>query len=563
MPPREKYLDTVAAYLADEQARKAGKPALKPTRVFRNDPNALRGLETADVSPDGVVLGRRPDSDRAALEAEGYEWRPVDEYATVVSNPQAPVAPPPGKLPFISGTPTHQGKPATDVQPPASGLEQAMSLAATSARPLAGTQPSAPPPLATPAPAAPPAKKRGGSREAMLVSKTTETGSTPTARPYVPLDTSAPATGQDRFQGLPEGVASFLRKRSGLEEAQQDANRRAMAVELASAFNQVGSGIAGSRYNPNAFDAQREAAQQPVADYMARTQEGRTEDALARQHDMDERALQDAAREAQRQEREFQYRQGRDKAGDVLKREGMKNEMDIARMRAEEASKDRYLRHQDLLLRAKEGAEIRKAAADQKRQDMLARQDEKDIQALGQATSKAPFGEFQKALEDVDRLAPGLVYGQPTKDSPMSAGDRVARSLPFGVGNWAVSDEGQQYGAAVSNLRDLVSRMRSGAVLNAGEEKHYLSLLGDEVFSDPRRAAAGINAVREGLAQKLHNAQAAYAGSGGALDKYEAAGGTTFRAPIFGAAPTGEEIEMPNGDVFQVLADGTARKVQR
>jgi hypothetical protein len=146
-------------------------------------------------------------------------------------------------------------------------------------------------------------------------------------------------------------------------------------------------------------------------------------------------------------------------------------------------------------------------------------------------------------------------------------GDRIARAVPLGLGNWAVSDEGQRYGQAIANLRDLVSRMRSGAVLNAGEEHHYLSLLGDDVLGDPRKAAAGINAVRQGVAQKLRNAQAGYVKTG-VLDDYEGTGATTFRAPIFSGTgrriavvdPSGRPATLDESELAEALKNGWRRR---
>jgi hypothetical protein len=545
--PRPKYLDTVAAYLAEQEQKKA-QPEVR--RVFTHTPE---GIRAAVLSPTGATTASYPEDAAAGLEGSGYEFLSGDEFASA-QPPQRSAMPPPGKLPFISGTPTHQGKPGTSMAPPPTGdqgMASAMSLAATAARRTGAP----PPPLPAPTTAPATSTKKHRQVDVSLASS----GPQPTLRPYQPLSEMA-APPQDRLASLPPAVATYMRNRSGLEVAQEDANRRAMAVELASAANQFGSGLAGARYDDGAWKNQRAAAGQPVADYLAREEE-------ERQQQQDERAAHEAAAAAEMELKKFQRLQGRDKAEDTLARARMQNERDIADARLREGSLDRGMRREEMRLRQKEGEELKRSMAEQKRQDMLGRQDEKDLQALGQATAKAPFGEFQQALEEVDRLAPGLAYGQAPAQSPMGVGDRFARSIPFGMGNWAVSDEGQRYGQAISNLRDLVSRMRSGAVLNAGEERHYMSLLGDEVFSDPRRAAAGIDAVRTGVAQKLRNAQGAYSvaepGQRSTLDKYEGTGATTFRAPIFGAAPTGEEIEMPNGDVYQVLKDGTTRKVLR
>lgn len=563
-PLTEDELTRVAAYLAAEKRKQQGGklPSQVLDRVYTNRPT---GMESSTFSGTGFSKASHGDQDREGLEASGFRYLPQDDFDAMRQN-WNPVDPPPGKLPFISNTPTHEGKPAPQATPapaPAADprLTSAMAQAATAAR-LRGGPPSSPPPPARPTSSG--AAKR---RREVGVSTTSATGPQPAVRDFRPLAQLAPADAAKRLEGLPEGVASVMRKRWGLEDAQADSNRRALAVELASAGNQVGSGLAGGKYEDSTWNHQRAAAGQPVEDYQARSNEERAHNEEARRAAEDEREAHAAAEHARMELERFEYGKTHDKAQDQLARDRMAQEGQMASDRLASEGKSRSFQREDMRLRQADSAEAKKEAAAQKRQDMLGRQHEKDLQTLGQATTKAPYGEFQQALQEIDRQVPGMVYGQAPEAAPMGVGDRIARSVPLGLGNWAVSDEGQKYGQAIANLRDLVSRMRSGAVLSPGEEKHYLSLLGDDVLSDPRKAAAGINAVRQGVSQKLRNAQASYVKTG-VLDDYEGTGATTFRAPIFSGTgrrvavvdPSGRPATIDESELTEALKDGWRRR---
>lgn len=451
-------------------------------------------------------------------------------------------AQPKGALPFISGVPTHPAtKPAFAYIPPTGdvGMAEAMSGAAGLARSGA---PAAAPPPAKPSPRATLAKARNRTVDV----HSTKDGVQPA--PRVPVDPLA-ARGA---APLPSRVSTFLqgRRPSGLEDAQRRANVNQLSANLAQSAEFLGAGVGGVRPRPGAFSNLQEQAGQPVEQYQQRAAE-------EHQQEQEERALAEAQREAERAERDFTFKQGRATSEDQLARDRMAQEERLAGKRMEGDAADRALRRSEFSYRKKEGEEFKKEMAREKQKARETRDDELDSQRLGAATAKAPFGEFQTQLEEIDRLVPGLPYGVVPNEEPLGMRDRAASALSGVGGDFFMTDEGRAYSTAISNLRDLISRMRSGAVLNEGEERHYRSLLGDHVFSDKRAAAKGIDAVRQGIAQKLRNAQGGYQN---VLDRFEGTGATTYRAPIFGAAPTGEEIEMPDGSVHEVLADGTTRR---
>jgi hypothetical protein len=556
-------LEAVAQFLAEEE-RKKRKPAREEKLVSIDGAPAGRAayIRYSDDGQGNLTgkEGEIPDGYMSSLAGAGYR------VADAASMQEARAAmgqarPPDGKLPFISGVPVHPAPKGYSGQVPPGGdqgMAKAMSLAA-SARP-GGMQA---PPVA---PARPASTRRSSSRDVQV--GLTSGGvqpqlRKPTERPY-----SAPAAGSaDRFLGLPEGVANHMRQRSGLSVAQEDANRRAMGVELASAFNQIGSGISGARYDDKAWDGQRTAAGQPVADHLLRDEDERRTRQEQRAVDHDELAAQEASRAAELELKRFTYGQQRDTAEDALARERMQADREMADARLRSDAADRGLRREEMRFRLKEGADSKADAAKQRADERAARAEQIDLQRVGAATSKGPFGEMEEAFKSIDRLVPGLAYGQVPDELPISAWDRVMRVLEPVGGEYLMTDKGKEYATLIANLRDLVSRKRSGAVLNEGEERHYLRLLGDKILSDPRSAATGINEVRKGMGQTLRTIQGGYAiprsEGPSVLDQYESTGATTYRAPIFGEAParpTGEEVDMPDGSVYEVLEDGTTRR---
>jgi hypothetical protein len=556
-------LARVAAWLAEEERKKAeeARAAAPGRQVFAKAPaegHPNWALDLYQHDPDvGTFESRTSASNESAVRGRGFEE--VSPSRLLEMRAEAhPVEPPKGSLPFISNTPTHPAtKPAFAYMPNMAdpGMAEAMSGAASKTGLLAGEGrfmlPAGAPPSRKPEPRATRAKARR-SREVSVHS--TKEGIQPTLRE--PVDQLA---ARAAAPALPPRVSTFLQGRrppSGLEDAQRRANVNQLSANLGRSTDFLASGIGGVRPRPEAYDNLQEQAGQPVEQYQQRAAE-------ERQEEQDELALKEAEAEATRAAEEMQFRQGRAASEDQLARDRMAQDKALAEARLRGDAADRGLRREEMSFRQKEGAELKQQLADQRQAERQAREDELDLQRLGTATSKAPFGEFQTALEGIDRLIPGLPYGVVPDEEPLGIRDRGARALSVVGGEFFMTDEGKAYATAIANLRDLVARMRSGAVLNEGEERHYLSLLGDRIFSDKRSAAQGINAVRQGIAQKLRNAQGGYQN---VLPRYEATGATTYRAPIFSDTapprPTGKTITRPDGSVWQELDNGEAEMVQ-
>lgn len=173
------------------------------------------------------------------------------------------------------------------------------------------------------------------------------------------------------------------------------------------------------------------------------------------------------------------------------------------------------------------------------------------VQKLGEKTAKI-YSEFAAAFRDLEGAQPGLVAGNVPEKFQLSAADKAALRMPMGVGTKFVSPPTVALLKQVQNIRDLISRARSGAVLNEGEEKHYRSLISDDVLADPSALASGLKLVRDGIAQKLRDQQLPFGEAAApgleSLTAYERGGGTSYRDPIWGLLKDGKPYPWPTPD---------------
>lgn len=540
------YLNTVAQWLAEEEDRKKRRPAREERLVSIEGAPAGRASYLSYMDDgQGNLAGKEgeiPEGYLSSLAGAGY--RVADAASMQEARARMGQArPPPGKLPFISGVPVHQaprGYPGPIPPVGDQGMAKAMSLAAA-ARP--GTK-AAPPAV----PAQPASPRLSSSREVQvgLTSQGVQPQlRVPTERPY-----SAPAAGSaDRFLGLPDGVATFMRQRSGLSGAQEDANRRALGVELASALNQVGSGISGAQYQGNAWEDQRQAAGQPVADYLLRDEEERRARQEQRAVEQDELAAREAAREAELELQRFQYGQQRDKSEDALARERMQSERDIANARLRSEALDRAQREREAKMRA--GAtqsEINERA----RLNRELRQqgvDEKDLQKLAERAQ--PGAEM---VEDIDYL-----------NSVIREGGRDFDAIP-GVGPVAGlmpevfrSTEGDKVAQAASRLASNIILAKSGKAATDAERKFLLASYGIKPGTTEAAWTEGIKALARDAQVSMQNIEAGFRPEI-VLERANRGGTTASAVPGPVSMPTGEEIDMPDGSVYEVLEDGTTRR---
>lgn len=354
---------------------------------------------------------------------------------------------------------------------------------------------------------------------------------------------------------LPQGYAAEDYDPT-LSAAQEQARQGRIIAAIGRAGAHFNETLSGAKYDRAAYDGYARDAERPVGDLLQRREAVAQRQGRARQAQQDRMRAEEHVANLRRQRAQDArqadaeaYRRKRDTIGDErYKAEQTESARRFGLQRADAAAERAYRRGRD--------AEEKTAREEQKREAARLKSEaqtteagQKRAEKLGQATTKAPYGELQQALQSLEEIAPGLIYGQDPAENPLSVKDRLANGLPFGAGDRFISDKGIQYKSALQNLRDLITRARTGAAMSDQEERHYLRLLGDDILSDPRRAAAGINEVRQGIAKKLRDAQLAYTGP--TLDAYESGGGTTYRNPVFGAAPPKRQgpvrVQSPDG----------------
>lgn len=357
--------------------------------------------------------------------------------------------------------------------------------------------------------------------------------------------------GDDELAAMFEGAQpSSDEGDAELEAAQSRGQDTRLAASIGRAGAQFNESLTGAKYDRTAYDGYAADGDRPVGELLQRREAVAQRQGRARTAQQDrmraEQAAQGFRRQQQQDARQAEndaYGRKRDAMGDARQAEQDKESARRFNLTRQDARAARASAHGAGAADKAEAARLKaKAAADA---DAVKRGEK-----LGQATSKAPFGDLQSALGALDGLSPGIIYGDAPEESPMGLTDRMLNRVPMGAGERFMDDKSIKYKSELQNLRDLITRARSGAAINESEEAHYLSLLGDDVLSDPRRAAAGINAVRRGIAQKLRDAQAAYAGP--VLDNYEREGGTTYRNPVF----AGQERAPPAAPVVMLSPDG-------
>lgn len=365
-----------------------------------------------------------------------------------------------------------------------------------------------------------------------------------------------------------------------LAAAQEQARERRLVSAIGRSGAQFNETLSGAKYDRAAYDGYARDAERPVGELLQRREAVAQRQGRARQAQQDRMRAEEHVANLRRQRSQDArqaesdaYRRQRDVIGDerygAEQRESARR-FDLSR---QDAAANRALQLQSQADARALASQQRTDAARAKAEAHDTENAQKRSEKLGQATTKAPFADLQKALESLDELAPGLIYGDGNAENPLSTGDRVLNALPYGSGDRFMGDKAIRYKANLQNLRDLITRARSGAAINESEERHYLSLLGDDILSDPRRAAAGINAVRQGVGQKLRDAQLAYAGP--TLDAYEQGGGTTYRSPVFSGqqprrapaaapivmvAPDGRQYTVDPSEVEEAQQNGWRRK---
>lgn len=516
--------------LADYLASTA-EPEKPVAQIYRNDPAAPRGLETAEVYPDRVVLGRRQDVDRAALEDAGYNWQAGDDYALQVAN--TPAKPPPGKLPFmLGGNEVHaEGDPAP--------LAGAASKAADMARSLR-TPPEPQVEVSMGKPQI--VSRKRAPRPQFQVGKAGQVDATST------ID-RALAAGRGRAlpPGLhatamesPEVAAHLIADDDELLGAQESARLGTRNARLARALSMVNESISGAKYDRNAYDQLEQDSSRPVSDLLQRRQQKRVAD-----QDAAARGAEQYGRE--KDSRDFKYRQGRDLATDERENARDKN---MAEYRKEELRQQGLNRAESRAERAERRqasqAEINERARLAREQKQGAT-NEKDLQELAKRSQSS--GAMKDDLETINR------YIERGGDLP-GVGPLAGR-LP----ELFVSAEGTELRQAATRAVQNLIYQKSGKAITEQEAQRVMAGNGMGTGQSETAFKKGMQALAREMQTALRDTESGFRPEI-VKERNERGGTTSSDLPGPAAIPTGKTITMNDGSVWAVLDNGKARRIR-
>jgi hypothetical protein len=162
------------------------------------------------------------------------------------------------------------------------------------------------------------------------------------------------------------------------------------------------------------------------------------------------------------------------------------------------------------------------------------RADQQNLVKLANETSK--HSELVQGLEQLEESTPGLVSkGVVPKDFALTTSEKALLALPGGVGTWMASPKALELQKRLASIRDLVTRARTGAVINANEEKQYQRQFSDQALANPEAVGPAVKDFAQLLWRRMKDKQLGFAGGPHpVLGQYESEGGTTYRnSPVF------------------------------
>lgn len=169
-------------------------------------------------------------------------------------------------------------------------------------------------------------------------------------------------------------------------------------------------------------------------------------------------------------------------------------------------------------------------------------------QAKDLGTRAAKYAEIQSTFEGIDRLAPGLIFG---KVPPGYAYDGVEKLKAdvlggkFGAPGRFTETETATIRNHISQMKDLVARLRTGAAITEDEQRQYNDLFGQVAFAPPPVQAAALDMFRNSIGAKFKADVAGYMTDPNlrqVFDTYSQAGGASPLADVW---TRGSESALP------------------
>jgi hypothetical protein len=174
------------------------------------------------------------------------------------------------------------------------------------------------------------------------------------------------------------------------------------------------------------------------------------------------------------------------------------------------------------------------------------RADQNNLIKLAKETSK--FSQLAEGLDQIEGVLTRSIAG---KKSPLDVKTRAALALPGGshlVERMPRGKEAIALDKAQRDFQDLLTRLRTGAVINEQEEIQYNRLFESGILGNPEAGAQAIKQIRDKIQAQLRDMQIGFeAGPNPVLEQFEGLGGTTYRSPMFVPPKGKSSAPVPKG----------------
>lgn len=453
--------------------------------------------------------------------------------------------------------------------------------------------------------------KRSGFSNPQLAQDWSDTGPRPSmprggaaapARPRPTIHVQRPETGDPdgflaRLKGgnrpaAPMSAEAAGRPRSAAEQvdaydqARGESARRRFGTQIARAGAMVNEAITGAKMDRKAWDDLEAQSEEPLQDLAAKRRmrfedaaEGRAGRADARAERADGRAaagegreadLSDPASRVSRQARsqlllrfpreaakltpeELRSMSAADIQGflrglgedrdDVARAEAQREAIAARRAAIGESRADREQRKAELLAQ-------QKSTAEQKRQDMLGRQNERDLQELGKRS------QGNADLQDDLTTITGFLDADGAQGDLPGVGP-VVSALPEAM----ITADGTKLRSAATRLYRGVVRQESGQTVTPQEAATALEAYGMGPGKSETAFRQGMAALAQRARRALQNTEAGF--NQDVVNERRSRGGVTSQdIPSPGPMPTGRRKRARDGSVWEELSDGSARQVR-
>jgi hypothetical protein len=313
-----------------------------------------------------------------------------------------------------------------------------------------------------------------------------------------------------------------------LERAQGQSRDLTLAARLAHAGAMGNTALSGARHEEGAYQDLEDGARQPVADLLERRKSAMARNASAR----------DAEAAA--------YQRAQDRERLALERERLAQQERIHADDRAARSADHALQREDMAMRWKLAQGGKQSAADDKRQDMLGRQNEKDLAEL--AKRAQPGTQMKDDLETVNGF--------------ISSGELPGVGIINGrLPEFLISKDGTRLRQAASRLVQNLIYAKSGKAITEQEAQRVMEGNGMGPNQSDKAFIQGMQALAREAQASMRNIEAGF--SPEVVEMRHERGGTTA-ADLPGPAPTrtGRYKRGKDGRVWAELSDGSAEEVR-